>query len=393
MTDLQHQATAYSPRVKLINSVEEFTDLSLFWHSSQWHPCHDYDDVVSAFENPHPNGHPHVFAVMDQGLPISALIGWVKPVVPPWKLGYKSVTERHRPCLEFPYGALLGVDPSPSASSALVSQVLDFVSNGHADYALFHYLNVHSNLYEQAKSMPSFRSRDPFSDPVPHYTLSLPATYEQYVSSRSKNTRSDIRRHRNKLRKTFGDGARVATFSDVADIDATACAVSEIEAVTWQYHSLDQKVTTPREIKGWRDDAKRNRFLAQVLFIDDKPIAFNLGMTYEGRYDGFYTGYNPEYRKFSPGSYLLAETIENLCADPNVRLMDLGFSAEQYKKHYCDYSTERDSVTLFAPNLQGGKIFLLRLLAGGSNIAAKRVLNRLGIFEDIRQYLRRRKSN
>ena len=385
-------AIDHAPIVEVVKSPDQLQELSSFWRDCQWHPSHDYDDVLAAMEQPGDRGTPVVLAVKLAGDPINALVGWQKPETPPWKLGYTYLTRQRFPCLTFPFGSLLDPNPAPNTSSALIATVEEYLSNGHADFALLQYLDTSSTVYQQAKTSPELQCRDLLSDPVPHYTLDLNRTFTEYLASLSKNTRSHIRRCRKKIEKAYGEAIEVRAYTKTEHVDEAASAVAEIEPSTWQYSALGQVLTTADQIYHWRQDAAKGRFLTHVLFINGKPVAYELGMVYKGRYDAFYAGYDPEYSKNSPGMYLMAEITEKLCSDPDVNLMDVGFSVEQYKRRYCEYSTDRDTVALFAPSVRGLCVWSIRLLAGGGNLAIKRALSRLGAFDKARKSLHQKRG-
>ena len=51
------------------------------------------------------------------------------------------------------------------------------------------------------------------------------------------------------------------------------------------------------------------------MYLDDRPIAFNLGITAGDRYSYLKTSFDEELRPLSPATVLRARLVESLCAE------------------------------------------------------------------------------
>jgi CelD/BcsL family acetyltransferase involved in cellulose biosynthesis len=66
--------------------------------------------------------------------------------------------------------------------------------------------------------------------------------------------------------------------------------------------------------------------------------------------------YDPEYRKYAPGKYLMMKTIEAFCDEKGqrqVNSVDFGLGDAEYKRMLCDQTWLDASPSIFAPNLRG----------------------------------------
>src|SRR6266404_9117806 len=71
--------------------------------------------------------------------------------------------------------------------------------------------------------------------------------------------------------------------------------------------------------KGW--------LRAYILYVENRPCAFSLGTLYGDTFYWDFTGYDPQYDRYSPGVFLFMRMLEDLCPQ-SVKLVDFGFGEE-----------------------------------------------------------------
>jgi len=71
--------------------------------------------------------------------------------------------------------------------------------------------------------------------------------------------------------------------------------------------------------------------LLSVLYADDQPIAAQFGLRSADLVVGWCTGYDPRFRKYSPGLINLRHMIEEMAAD-GIHAIDMGAGAKNYYK-------------------------------------------------------------
>jgi CelD/BcsL family acetyltransferase involved in cellulose biosynthesis len=109
----------------------------------------------------------------------------------------------------------------------------------------------------------------------------------------------------------------------------------------------------------FRLEAERGRFRAYFLYVAERPVAFFLGTLHKNvLYDNF-TAYDPEFSKYSPGTYLFFQIFEELCRD-GVDAVDFGFGDAWYKAQFANERSEEMTITAFAPTVNGVGLNLIR---------------------------------
>ena len=78
------------------------------------------------------------------------------------------------------------------------------------------------------------------------------------------------------------------------------------------------------------------------LEVGGEPIAWNFGFRFEGGWFWYLPTFRIEHEDLSPGSCLLRFLVEEGCADPSVKRLDLGLGDEAYKSRFAN-SAQRTS--------------------------------------------------
>jgi CelD/BcsL family acetyltransferase involved in cellulose biosynthesis len=162
--------------------------------------------------------------------------------------------------------------------------------------------------------------------------IALPATWDAYRSSLSKNQRANIGRRRRQLEKTFG-----ATLSTVAAGDDLRAAMEDLYSLhgaRWNkrgvggafaaanvramHHEVAEKFLARGWLKLHRLTTDGNTRAAFYCFQGGARVYYYL------------SGFDPELFKFSPGNVLMAYSVERAIAD-GAREFDLLRGDETYK--------------------------------------------------------------
>jgi CelD/BcsL family acetyltransferase involved in cellulose biosynthesis len=164
----------------------------------------------------------------------------------------------------------------------------------------------------------------------PSFLLSLDHGYDGFLASRSPKFRNYLRRKTRKLEAAGRLEVRRAGH-DVA-VEEAYGHLLEIEARSWKHANGSAISDRPRQREFYRllcEGASRSgRLHLMVMYLDDRPIAFNLGITAGDRYSYLKTSFDEELRPYSPATVLRARLVESLCAE-GIRSLD--FPAEPYR--------------------------------------------------------------
>lgn len=350
----------------------------------------DYFHTVLASE---PNMlEPVVMTVLRDEMPEAMVIARVEQVALSFKLGYKRIYEPSVRSLTIVYRGFRG-DLDEETSVLLVRELTKVLDGGEVDVAIFRRLDTDHPLYRAATTEPGFLVRQHHTRAAVCWERSLPRSFDAFMQSLSKSTRSGVKRYSNKLERDFADRMRVRRFADPSELDDY---FRDAESVASRSYQRGLGV-------GVRDDEsqrlraqlamERGWFRAFVLYVDEQPIAFCGGEAYEGRFYYGIPGYDPTYSDYRVGTYVLMKMIEDLCEDETVTVLDLGFGDAEYKRRFGDRSWQEADVHLFAPRIRPVSINVLRTTILKTSDAMAAAARSLGIVGRVKQRWRRRAAS
>jgi CelD/BcsL family acetyltransferase involved in cellulose biosynthesis len=119
-------------------------------------------------------------------------------------------------------------------------------------------------------------------------------------------------------------------------------------------------------------------------------VAFAAGEAYAGRFYYGIPGYDPAYREYRVGMYVLMKMIEDLCEDESVTVIDFGPGDAEYKRSYGDRSWPEAEVHLFAPRLRPVSINVARAAILGANDGLASAAQTLGVVGRVKRWWRDR---
>ncbi len=165
--------------------------------------------------------------------------------------------------------------------------------------------------------------------------VTLPASYDEYLSTLSANWRSNVRRKTRKLFKMNDISFEV--LSDPSRLP---------EALPDLFNLHNERFRQVRKTSGFYQDVrlgfhqKMSGILAgqkqAILFAlkdGEKRIATLYCFSYDKRLMYFQSGFDPDYQKFSVGAVLLGKVIE-YAIDSGYEIFDFMRGGEDYKFHW-----------------------------------------------------------
>jgi len=375
--------------VRLLRTAGEVEKVRAFWQAHQWFFDADIDLFLRQVEHSDGAIEPFVLEIARNGEVTGLIVAQRKRQRLDWRLGYLTVFSKTIRMVEVLPGGVIGAPRETDAREAIAA-LLERLRAAEADMALLKYVDKDGALRAAAESVPPAVCRDLFPEEVTHWVLDLPGTFDEFFKSRSKNTKSNIRRYSNRIERAFGDEIRAQTFRTSQELDRAIDLIDPIAAQTYQRGIGVGFEDTPEMRAVWQLAAARGWLRIDVLFVRERPVAFWAGFTYASSYLIVHTGYLPELQYVHPGQYLLMTIIEDLCADPDITHVDFGYGEAAYKRNFGSRHFAQSTICLFAPNMKGVGLNLTRRAIFGLNSAAKRILARFNALDRVRKTLRRR---
>lgn len=92
--------------------------------------------------------------------------------------------------------------------------------------------------------------------------------------------------------------------------------------------------------------SQRGQMVLTRLKVGDRPIAWNFGFQFAGKWFYYQPTFDVAWQRYSPGVCLLAKMVEAACDDPAINVVDLGLGAEGYKERFATNARQTLHVTL-----------------------------------------------
>lgn len=186
------------------------------------------------------------------------------------------------------------------------------------------------------------------------YFLSLPDSFDAYLSGRSAKFRNYLKRCAKKLESQ--GAVRVVDCSAPADVPAGFDMLLAIERASWKHAHGTAISAVARQTRFYRDlcegAAARGRLHLQVLTLAGEPVAYNLGYLANRRYAYLKTSYDERSKPLGVATYLRAQTISSLIGRG---VTDVDFPAEPYEweRQWTETVRWHRGVTLYRSTVVG----------------------------------------
>jgi CelD/BcsL family acetyltransferase involved in cellulose biosynthesis len=303
-------------------------------------------------------------------------------------VGYRTVYRPRVRALTLVHGGVSGLESDLDAD-LLLHTVRASLPAAHADVLSLPALRVGSAFHTAAMAAPSaLRSR--FRHRSTHWTLRLPDSFDEFLRSRSKKTRENVRVYGNRLNRDHGDGLSLRVFREPGELERLMAEVETVAATTYQRGLGVAPADTEEDRALTELSLNRGWFRAWVLSLDGRPIAFWSGSAFDRTFFVGTPGYDPAFADYSIGTYLLMRVIEELCADDEIDVLDYGFGESDYKRRFGSDSWEEEDVLIFAPSFRGVRINATRTAVAGAAQLTRAVAAKTGLAPWLKRRWRRR---
>jgi hypothetical protein len=218
----------------------------------------------------------------------------------------------------------------------------------------------------------------------------LPGTFDEFLATRSKGTRKNIKLYRNRFERTFGAETELRLYSVPDDLTRLRQDLEVVAEKTYQ-RGLGVGFSDSPEERSLLDlSLTRGWFRAYVLYVAGAPIAFWTGWAYGDTFYTGATGYDPAFASSRVGTYVLCRLIDNLCEDPAIRVVDFGSGDAAYKHQFGSDTWSEKDVLVFAPTFRAVGINAVRTAVQTADLGARRVLQKVGSGDKVKTLWRSR---
>jgi hypothetical protein len=324
---------------------------------------------------------PFGIIVLRDGAPAAGLAARVEERRLATAIGYRTVYAPRVRLLHAIQGGTVASDAA--ALDALVGALRGVLGRGEVDVVSFPALPVDSPLLGGLAALGGPLQRQRFGRTTERRRLVLRATYEEFVASRSSNTRWRIHRDERRVPEALRD-LEVAVVREPEQLERLFRDAEAVAAATYQRALGAGFADTPEQRELARLGLERGWLRAYLLYRAGEPIAFWLCSTYRGTMLIRTTGFDPAYAPHRVGFYLLLRAIDDAIADPELEVVDFGQGDAAYKQQLSSESHLERELVVFAPTFRGLRINAVRTPILGGVLLARRVLDAGGLTDRVR---------
>jgi CelD/BcsL family acetyltransferase involved in cellulose biosynthesis len=239
-------------------------------------------------------------------------------------------------------GSTCAGDHGAQGTGEFVGAMVGLLAGGGADCVSFDELQVGSPLWQAALGAagPKVSVVAP-AKPQTHWWVRFPENPEDYWKKFSGKSRNTLSRKAKKFEHTF------RCYREPAEVEELLAKSHQVSQTTWQSKRLGERVKNSADEKAyWETLAKLGALRAYVLEHAARPVAFVLGVQWNGRFLYEEPGYDPAFAAQSPGSVLLYRLIQDLIERDTPALIDFGFGDVEYKRQFGNEQTESGPLLL-----------------------------------------------
>lgn len=218
--------------------------------------------------------------------------------------------------------------------------------------------------------------------------LSRHASFDDYMASLGSGTRRDIRRTRRDFQSSAGGTIKMTCHTEPAQSDELAAALAQVSRKTYQYHLLGLGLENTAALRRQLRLAADGGWLrAYVLWVDDLPVAFQLGYHDSQTYYGHHVGYDPVLSKLQPGIYLHTELMADLLKN-GISNFDFLSGDSLYKQRLSNTLHEERHYYLIPRGWPGTLYSGMLVMVNSLSEAIGRQLDKSGLKERIKRWVR-----
>ena len=218
------------------------------------------------------------------------------------------------------------------------------------------------------------------------FLIRFEGDYDSYLSSLGKKSRQNLQRT---TRKLFRENeAKLVKYSQPEQVPEFLDCLNEVYKNCWQAKTFGYKArNTPEQIVYHTELAQEGWLRSYVLFIGDRPVAFEHTLQYEKHCAFQECGYDQEFHKLGVGSIVIHLAIEDMYNIDKPDSGDFGIGDAAYKRTFGHDQVEIVALFAFLPSM-GNVPFLLQKAIHALEHQLRRIISYFKIENTIRKLLK-----
>lgn len=334
--------------LKVFLSEEQVQEIKESWAPFRNSPDSNWDLYWSSLRDRSESTGPYILSVYNENRLSGMLVGRVEKGQVILRVGYLLLLRLPVQKIIVSSIQTLLQEDNEELLRRMVSRVVGDLRRRLADVAVFDFIPEDSKIYQLLKEMklPN-RMRENVSERRIHWYLNLPASFNEY-QHKHKGFMQKVR----KFERAFEGRFQYRMFNGVDEIDEF-CSAAEVVAQKTYQRALGVGFLNTQEDRGkMMAAATQGSWLAFLMLLDQKAVAFWSGCRFGTSVFLWWTAYDADYQEFSPGLVSFARMAECLIADGVTRI-DFGGGDAAYKERLCTESQWEEKIYIYAPTVRG----------------------------------------
>ncbi|TQV74586.1 GNAT family N-acetyltransferase [Aliikangiella marina] len=226
-----------------------------------------------------------------------------------------------------------------------------------------------------------------------HYFVETTGSFETYCERYKGKSRNSLNRKIKKVINSNKEREAFRIFSKPEEVDDFLNTAKAVSQHSYQEKLFGRVLSTKDAFSEWvKEQAQLGFFRGYILYAEDQPIAYNLCPIYgDGILFYDWTGYDPKYSKYSPGTVLQYKIIENAFNDEEINYYDLCTGEGRHKAFFMTGYKDCFDVYYFPFSIKNFFIVSSRFVIERVGKAVSFVLKKLGLIDKIKKIIRRSK--
>jgi hypothetical protein len=377
--------------VGVATNIEDIERLRPFWSPLNRHPDADIDFFSFFVRTQSGVEKPFVLILSENQNPEALLLGRLENTTLFLKIGYLKLFKLRVRQLTFIADGVCGClgRCTPDIARVFTAKILGLLKSNIADRAVLSAICTDSEFYNVVRTAPGTLQRDYAHETTPHWTMRIPPSLDDFLKKVSRKRRWQIRHILRRIEQDHHGQVICKTFHYRTDVECFCEDAEKVAQLTYQRGLGVGFMNSKHDRQRLELSAERGWLKAYILYVASKPIAFWYGVVYKNVWYSYWTGYDPAYQSYAPGTVLLLKMLEDLSSG-NVSEIDFGFGPAEYKERFGDHKRVEAFVKINAPTLRGGAASLLTLVDAFINRSGKTLLRKLHVVSQIKRHWRRK---
>lgn len=215
--------------------------------------------------------------------------------------------------------------------------------------------------------------------------------FDAYLGSLSSKSRQSMRRSLKRFEAHFDGRFTLQLCQSTADVAHFLERVEPVSKRTYQGRMLGLAVTRAGYVGSKvMEGARLGYARCYLLAVDQKPVAWRIGLVKDGFFCSHHIGYDPEFKDWHPGVLMHLYSVRHMAeVAKDVRVLDLLYGDNDFKRRASNRSRDEQNYYLFPRTLRGALTYSCLAMCNLVSGSLGRLLERAGLKAKLKAALRR----